>query len=288
MELNDPTNANPILAREVKITAKVGNVVFEGMFDPGSPTDPVEPNPAADSGITYTGGWFDWQQAVPAMYIGASNQTAANATAIQGIFIPGDFDSNGIVEAADRDILNSYLGQTDTSYSRGDLDQDGDTDADDLAAWDALGGGGRTGDFNQNGELDSGDIDDLTVKSASRTNPADYDLNADTLVNDADVNFWIRDLFHSWVGDADLNREFNSSDLVVVLASGTYEADMAAVWTTGDFNGDGRTNSSDLVAALADGGYEAGPRPATAAVPEPATAVLILCAALTCLFIARP
>jgi hypothetical protein len=131
------------------------------------------------------------------------------------------------------------------------------------------------GDFNASGALDGGDIDDLTTQSAGGTNPATYDLNADTLVNEGDVNVWVKDLFNSWIGDANLDGEFNSTDLVNVLASGTYEADVASVWTTGDFNGDGRTNSSDLVAALADGGYELGPRGATAAVPEPATLTLL-------------
>jgi hypothetical protein len=84
----------------------------------------------------------------------------------------------------------------------------------------------------------------------------------DNLVNAVDINQWVKDLFVSWVGDADLNGEFNSSDLVTVLASGTYETDLDSVWSTGDFNGDGRTTSGDLVAALADGGYEAGPRAA--------------------------
>jgi hypothetical protein len=131
------------------------------------------------------------------------------------------------------------------------------------------------GDFNADGVLNAADIDDLTTQSAGGTNPAAYDLNADALVNDADVAFWIRDLFNSWVGDADLNGEFNSTDLVNVLASGTYEVDVASVWTSGDFNGDGRTNSGDLVAALADGGYEAGPRAAVAAVPEPSGVILL-------------
>jgi hypothetical protein len=72
--------------------------------------------------------------------------------------------------------------------------------------------------------------------------------------------------------------------LVDVLASGTYEADVPSGWTTGDFNGDGRTDSSDLVAALADGGYETGPRAAVGAVPEPSTVVLLLigCLAAGC------
>jgi hypothetical protein len=90
---------------------------------------------------------------------------------------------------------------------------------------------------------------------------------------------------NTYIGDADLNGEFNSSDLVAVLASGTYEADVAAVWSTGDFEGDGRTTSSDLVAALADGGYELGPRAATAAVPEPSAIGLLAVGAL--LFIRR-
>jgi hypothetical protein len=140
--------------------------------------------------------------------------------------------------------------------------------------------GGVLGDFNSNGVLDVADIDDLTTQSAGATNPPTYDLNNDQLVNDADVKVWARDLFNSWIGDANLDGEFNSSDLVFVLASGTYEANTDAVWSTGDFNGDGRANSSDLVAALADGGYEAGPRAAIAGVPEPASVTLAVLATL--------
>jgi hypothetical protein len=139
-----------------------------------------------------------------------------------------------------------------------------------------FGAGGLPGDFNDNGVLDAGDIDLLTAQSAGGTNPAAYDLNSDALVNEADVGVWIKDLFNSWIGDADLDGMFTTSDLVAVLASGTYEADVDSVWTTGDFTGDGRTNSSDLVAALADGGYEMGPRPAVAAVPEPVAFWLLL------------
>jgi hypothetical protein len=130
--------------------------------------------------------------------------------------------------------------------------------------------------------LDAGDIDDLTRQSAAGSNPPKYDLNADTLVNDADVQVWVKSLFKSWIGDANLDREFNSGDLVDVLAAGTYEVDVDAVWSTGDFSADGRTNSGDLVVALADGGYEQGPPPARAAVPEP-SAWLLLLTALPCL-----
>jgi hypothetical protein len=79
-----------------------------------------------------------------------------------------------------------------------------------------------------------------------------------------------------------LDREFNSGDLVTVLASGTYEANVDSLWETGDFNGDGRTNSGDLVEALAGGGYEQGPPPAVNAVPEPNSG-LLLALGLACL-----
>jgi hypothetical protein len=136
--------------------------------------------------------------------------------------------------------------------------------------------GGLAGDFNADGTLTTADIDDLTGQSAAGTHPAAYDLNGDALVNSGDIGVWIKDYFNSWVGDADLNGQFNSTDLVAVLASGSYEANIDSVWSTGDFNGDGRTNSGDLVAALADGGYELGPRAAVAAVPEPVSATLLL------------
>jgi hypothetical protein len=139
----------------------------------------------------------------------------------------------------------------------------------------------RPGDYNHNGTLDAADIDDLTSQTAGGANPASYDLNADTLVDARDIKVWVGDLFHSWIGDANLDGQFNSSDLVTVLAAGTYEVDVDSIWSTGDFNGDGRTNSSDLVAALADGGYEMGPRAAVASVPEPATLTLWVMAAVT-------
>ena len=138
------------------------------------------------------------------------------------------------------------------------------------------------------GQLDMADIDDLTGQSAGGTHPAPYDLNADALVNEDDVKVWIKDLYKSWVGDADLNREFNSSDLVAVLAAGTYETGVASVWSTGDFNGDALTNSADLVAALADGGYEVGlPPAAVAAVPEPVSGTLLGLGALAALLTLR-
>ena len=71
-----------------------------------------------------------------------------------------------------------------------------------------------TGDFDSDGMLDVDDIDDLTAQSASGLNDPAYDLNGDAFVNEADVNVWIKDLFHSWIGDDNLDREFGGEDFV--------------------------------------------------------------------------
>ena len=278
LELNDPGNADAVRAREVKFSVKVGNVLHEGIFDPGAANDPMAPN---GDGEDYSGGFFDWQNATPVFFVAPSGGTI-DGIGSMGVFIPGDVNADGTVDDVDRQAIASFQGQVDTTYSRGDMDQDGDTDADDLAVWDSI-GGALPGDFNKNGILDSADIDDLTMRSAGGQNPLGYDLNADTFVNQVDVDVWVKDLFRSWIGDANLDGEFSSADLVTVLASGTYEADVDSAWTTGDFNGDGRTNSGDLVAALADGGYELGPV-AVVAVPEPGCLTLMAIGWLACLW----
>ena len=148
---------------------------------------------------------------------------------------------------------------------------------------------GLLGDFNGNGELDIEDIDLLTAASASGANDAAFDVNADNLVNSSDVKAWANDLKNTWIGDSDLDGQFNSGDFVVVFGKAKYETGNPAVWSEGDWNGDGQFNSGDFVDAFSDGGYEQGARPAPAAavVPEPSTAVLALFASLCLGFFRR-
>ena len=80
----------------------------------------------------------------------------------------------------------------------------------------------------------------------------------------------------SWIGDANVNGEFNSGDMVQVFVAGKYEKAEAAVWSQGDWNGDGFFNSGDMVAAFVDGGYEKGQRASVAAVPEPGGVLCLL------------
>lgn len=139
------------------------------------------------------------------------------------------------------------------------------------------------GDFNGNGTLDADDLDRLAEARLSGTNPAEFDLDGDGLVNLEDRTVWIRDLKQTWVGDSNLDGEFNSADFVAVFQSGQYEDNVAgnSTWATGDWDGDFEFTSSDFVFAFNDGGFEQGPRASVSAVPEPTGASLLLMGTLS-------
>lgn len=143
---------------------------------------------------------------------------------------------------------------------------------------------GPLGDFNMSGDLDAGDIDELSRAVREMSVDMKYDLTGDAKVDDADREFWITDssVAHTWVGDANLDGAFSSQDFVVVFLEGKYETNETAGWGQGDWNGDGVFSSQDFVASFLDGGYEAGPRPAVAAVPEPSSMVLLLLGTAVC------
>jgi hypothetical protein len=125
-------------------------------------------------------------------------------------------------------------------------------------------------------EVSVEDIDLLAAAIRDNSNDLQFDVTGDGSITAADHTSWVKDLRRTWIGDANLDGEFNSTDLVDALAAGTYEVDVAAGWATGDFDASGRFDSSDLIEALADGGYEQGPLPpAAAAVPEPQACVLL-------------
>lgn len=132
-----------------------------------------------------------------------------------------------------------------------------------------------TGDFQSNGVLDAEDINLLLTESASGTNNPKFDLNGDSVVNTDDVKVWVKDVKNTWIGDANLDGEFNSGDLTAVFQTAKYELDENAGWQEGDWNGDRRFDTSDLTAAFQDAGYEQGPRAAVAAVPEPASFLML-------------
>ena len=127
-------------------------------------------------------------------------------------------------------------------------------------------GQGLTGDYNENGELDAGDLD--LQAAGIQAGDLAFDLNGDGATDFNDRLAWVRDGKSTWIGDANLDGEFNSSDFVSVFTAGLFETGLAARWGEGDWNGDGVFSSGDFVAAFTDGGFELGPRVA-ANVPEP-------------------
>ncbi|MCP4192083.1 MAG: PEP-CTERM sorting domain-containing protein [Planctomycetaceae bacterium] len=138
---------------------------------------------------------------------------------------------------------------------------------------------GLPGDFNGDNELTALDINLLSQEIRSAVQDALFDLNNDGDVDLADHQVWVKDLKHTWFGDANLDGEFTSSDFVFAFQAGEYEdgVPMNSGWGSGDWNGDAEFDSSDFVTAFQDGGFENGPLPATAAaVPEPTTCWLFL------------
>lgn len=127
------------------------------------------------------------------------------------------------------------------------------------------------GDVNGDGVVDVADIDVLASALRLGRQDSKYDVDQDGSVGPADYASLIEVSLNSYFGDANLDGEFASSDLVAVFVSGEYEdgVPMNSTWQEGDFTGDGDFDTSDLVAAFRSGGYESGPRnSAVAAVPE--------------------
>ncbi|MCA9201350.1 MAG: hypothetical protein KDA87_27610, partial [Planctomycetales bacterium] len=130
------------------------------------------------------------------------------------------------------------------------------------------------GDFNSDGVLDAADVDQLSAVIGEETNNKPFDITGDDQVDELDRQAWVKneEFAYTYFGDANLDGEFNSGDLIAVFQAGEYEDGIAgnSGWADGDWNGDAEFDTGDLVAAFKEGGFEAGPRAAASAVPEPA------------------
>jgi hypothetical protein len=117
-----------------------------------------------------------------------------------------------------------------------------------------------TAQFKQ--ELPEFDIDELFAAIRLGTHPAKFDLTRDGLVDLSDADTFVDVHLRTYYGDANLDGEFDSTDLVRVFQVGEYEDSTVdnSDWSDGDWNGDGEFDSSDLVKAFQDGGYERGRR----------------------------
>ena len=137
---------------------------------------------------------------------------------------------------------------------------------------------GEPGDYDADGILGSEDIDRLSSVIRAGVNARTYDADHDDEMTPNDRDYWVHRLKNTYFGDANLDGEFSSSDLVRVFSAGKYEnPELTAGWSEGDWDGNGVFSTGDLVAAFADGGYEQGPRTGNVAVvPEPSCIVYLI------------
>jgi hypothetical protein len=132
------------------------------------------------------------------------------------------------------------------------------------------------GDLNDDGQLDAVDIDSLSQAVRSGGDEPRFDLNRDGAVDQIDRAVWIGEIRRTYLGDSNLDGEFNSNDLTLVFQAAQYEDTVSgnSTWATGDWNGDAEFDSGDFVAAFKEGGFEKGTRAAVSSVPEPSGILL--------------
>jgi hypothetical protein len=113
------------------------------------------------------------------------------------------------------------------------------------------------GDFDASGIVDAADIDLLFGQLRSNSRDGRFDLTGDGIVTIGDRHKLIWDILRTNYGDSNLDRVFNSRDLVYVFQSAEYEDQTTAnsTWTEGDWNGDREFSSEDLVLAFTSGGF---------------------------------
>jgi hypothetical protein len=115
----------------------------------------------------------------------------------------------------------------------------------------------QPGDVNHDGQLDDADIDGLCQQILSGQFDPAFDLDHDQVVTQLDHQRLVEQVLGTSAGDANLDRVFNSTDLILVFQAGLYEDSTSgnAGWSTGDWNCDGDFDSGDLVTAFAAGRY---------------------------------
>ncbi len=207
-----------------------------------------------------------------------------------------------------------------STWAEGDVNGDGDFDSGDLVAslhtgyecgprdpngtmqcrWETFGSGtlprplpgtsAWAGDLDLDMALTAADIDFLSevvregVGDRAQTLflQRGFDLNGDQVINSDDHRFWVQDLKLTWFGDANLDGQLGTEDMVLAFQSGKFEQPEFASWAEGDWNGDLEFDSADLVQLFGQCGYDCCPfgdctRAAepVSSVPEPARIPLL-------------
>ena len=105
------------------------------------------------------------------------------------------------------------------------------------------------------GLVGADNIDNLTDHISNHIDSRRGDLNGDEIIDRNDRDYLITEIVGTKVGDANLDGQFDSDDLLAVFKVGEYEDDVAgnSGWSDGDWNGDREFDASDLIYAFLDG-----------------------------------
>ena len=123
------------------------------------------------------------------------------------------------------------------------------------------------GDFDANGIIDTADINLLFEQLRADAPDLGFDLTGDGQVDATDRDRLVLEILGTTYGDANLDRVFDSSDLLQVLQTAKYEDGVPgnSTWEDGDWDGDGEFTSGDLVLAFQTQSMIVPP----AAIPSP-------------------
>lgn len=126
----------------------------------------------------------------------------------------GDFNEDGVVNDADLRILLEQveLGEHNPTY---DVNGDGLVNSDDLQ--ELIPSSNNSGDFNFDSVVGIADVDLLNDAVASGEYDPLFDIDEDGLLNVDDIVQWANFKANTWIGDANMDGEFDSSDFVVVF-----------------------------------------------------------------------
>ena len=131
------------------------------------------------------------------------------------------------------------------------------------------------GDFTDDGTVNVDDITRLCHEINAPRRSLEFDLNNDNRVDQGDLDTLVHDLLATSYGDANLDGQFDSDDIVNIFIAGRYLVNSRdpTTWDQGDWNCDGVFDQHDIVEAFIDGGY-VGAANARSANDTPAISVL--------------
>ena len=128
----------------------------------------------------------------------------------------------------------------------------------------------QPGDFNFDGVVDADDIDLLRVAIRTGSSRADYDVNGDLTLNDADFDHLIQVILGTAFGDGTLDGNVDASDLAAVRVHFGF----GSGWAGGNFDLNLLVDAADLAVIRKNFGFSAAPL--AVPTPEPAGVLLMI------------